>query len=90
MAVAIGAWLAGRSSGAAATRRGITRAAAAIRGGTEHVGLNTGPVGAFFFHYKNALRGTAIGVAVLAYVLASHPTGTGPSRCSSSWWSSWP
>ena len=76
LAVAIGAWLSGRSSGAAATRRGITRAAAAIRGGTEHVGLNTGPVGAFFFQYKNALRGVAIGVAVLTYVLASHPTGS--------------
>ncbi len=57
LAVAIGAWLGGGSSAAAATRRGITRAAAAIRGGTEHVGLNTGPVGAFFFQYKNALRG---------------------------------
>ena len=75
LAVAIGAWLAGRSSSAAASRRGISRAAAAIRGGTEHVGLNTGPVGAFFFRYKNALRGTAIGVAVVVYVAASHPTG---------------
>ena len=85
LAVAVGAWLGGRSSSAAASRRGITRAAAAIRGGTEHVGLNTGPVGAFFFRYKNALRGMAIGVAVLVYVAGQSPDRVaGPSRCSSS------
>jgi len=75
LAVAIGAWLSGRSSGAVATRGGIARGFAAVRGGGERVGLNTGPVGAWVHHYRTALRAVVIGGAVLVYVQAAHPTG---------------
>ncbi len=74
LAVAAGAWLAGSSASALTVRRFIARGAAAARGGAGHVGLDTGPVGAFCFRYKATLRGLVIGVAVLVYVLASHPT----------------
>ena len=75
LAVAIGAWLSGKSSGAVATRSGIARGFAAIRGGGDRVGLNTGPVGAWVYHYRTALRGVVIGGGVLVYVQAAHPTG---------------
>jgi hypothetical protein len=74
LAVAVGAWLGGSSASAVTSRRGITSGVAYLRGGAEHVGLNTGPVGAFCYRYKTALRGIVIGIAVLAYILASHPT----------------
>jgi hypothetical protein len=74
LAVALGAWLGGSSTSAITVRRGIAGGAGAVRGGAEHVGLNTGPVGAFCFRYKSLIRGAVIGVAVLVYVLASHPT----------------
>ena len=75
LAVAVGAWLSGRSSGAVATRSGIARGFAAIRGGGDRVGLNTGPVGAWVYHYRTALRAVVIGGGVLVYVQAAHPTG---------------
>jgi hypothetical protein len=75
LAVAVGAWLSGRSSGAIATRGGIARGFAAVRGGGDRVGLNTGPVGAWVHHYRTALRAVVIGGGVLVYVQAAHPTG---------------
>ena len=75
LAVAVGAWLSGRSSGAVATRGGIARGFAAVRGGGDRVGLNTGPVGAWVHHYRTALRAVVIGGGVLVYVQAAHPTG---------------
>ncbi len=74
LAVALGSWLAGSSPSAVTSRRGIASAAAAGRAGARRLGLDTGPVGDFCFRHKAALRGLVIGVAVLAYVLASHPT----------------
>jgi len=75
LAVALGAWLAGSSASATATRRGLARGFAAIRGGGEHLGIQTGPVGRFVHAYLTALRGVVIGVALLVYVQAAHPTG---------------
>lgn len=76
LAVAAGAWLAGSSGSALATRRGITRGATAIRHGGEHVGLDTGPVGAWLFRYRTLCRAVVVGVALLLYVAADHPTGS--------------
>ena len=74
LAVALGSRMAGSSPSAVTSRRGIASAAAAGRAGARRLGLDTGPVGDFCFRHKAALRGLVIGVAVLAYVLASHPT----------------
>jgi hypothetical protein len=38
------------------------------------VGVNTGPVGAFAYTYRTALRAGVIGLGVLVYVQAAHPT----------------
>jgi hypothetical protein len=75
LAVAVGAWLSGRSSGAVATRRGISRSFAAVRGGGDRIGVNTGPVGRWVYSYRTALRSVVIGGGVLVYVAAAHPTG---------------
>jgi len=75
LTVAVGAWLSGRSSGAVATRRGIARGFAAVRGGGDRIGVNTGPVGVWVYHYRTALRSVVLGSAVLVYVQAAHPTG---------------
>ena len=75
LAVAVGAWLSGRSGGAVATRRGIARGFAAVRGGGDRIGVNTGPVGAWVHRYRTALRALVIGGGVLVYVQAAHPTG---------------
>lgn len=75
LAVALGAWLSGPSQAAVATRRGITKGSAALRRSGERAGLDTGPFGAWVYRYRTALRGAVIGIAVLIYVLAAHPTG---------------
>jgi len=46
-----------------------------LRGGAEHAGLNTGPVGAFVYRSRSIIRSSVVGVAVLAYLLQDHPTG---------------
>ena len=59
----------------------------AVRGG-EHLGLSTGPVGAFAYTYRTALRAVVIGIALLVYVQAAHPTGAfaeRPRRHGRSW-----
>jgi hypothetical protein len=73
LAVAIAGWLTG--PGGAATRRALSGAVGWLRGGAEHAGLNTGPVGSFVYTWRTALRSTIVGVAVLVYVLQAHPTG---------------
>jgi LPXTG-motif cell wall-anchored protein len=73
LAVAIGAWVSGPSG--APVRRGVSSAVTWVRGGAEHAGLNTGPVGAFVYRWKTPLRGTVVGIAALVYLLQEHPTG---------------
>ena len=75
LAVALGAWLSGSSQAAIATRRGISKGSAALRRSGERAGLDTGPFGEWVYRYRTALRGAVIGIAVLVYVLAAHPTG---------------
>jgi hypothetical protein len=75
LAVAAGAWLAGSKPAPRATRDAVVGSIAWLRGGSEHMGLRTGPVGAFVYRSRSLLRALVIGVAVLVYVLAAHPTG---------------
>lgn len=76
LAIAVGAWLTGPSSAAVATRKGISGAAGAVRGGAEHVGVTTGPVGVFVYRYRVPIRAVVIGSGLLFYVAADHPTGS--------------
>ena len=73
LAVAIAGWLGG--PGGAATRRALSRAVGHLRGGAEHAGLDTGPVGSFVYTWRAALRSAIACVAVLVYLLQDHPTG---------------
>jgi hypothetical protein len=75
LAVAAGAWLSGASTSAVAVRRGLAGAMSMIRGGGERVGVSTGPVGVFAHTYRTALRSVVIGIALVVYVQAPHPTG---------------
>ena len=76
LAIAAGAWLSGPGPAAAvAVRRGLAGVMSFIRGGGERVGVSTGPVGVFAHTYRTALRAVVIGIALVVYVQAAHPTG---------------
>jgi hypothetical protein len=47
-----------------------------IRGGGDRVGISTGPVGVFAHTYRTGLRAVVIGIALVIYVQAAHPTGS--------------
>jgi hypothetical protein len=73
--VALGAFLTGESVTAVRTRRGLATAIGRLRGGAERAGWNTGPVGAWVYRNKLALRIVAVSVAALALVFWDRPTG---------------
>jgi hypothetical protein len=75
LVVAAGAFLSGRSLTAVRTRQGLTRAIASLQGGAEQAGFRTGPVGAWVYEHKRALRIGAITLAALALVFWGRPTG---------------
>jgi hypothetical protein len=73
LVVAIAGWLTG--PGGAATRRALSGGIGWLRGGAEHAGLDTGPVGSFVYTWRTVIRWAIAGVAVLVYLLQDHPTG---------------
>ena len=73
--VAAAAFLTGESVTAVRTRRGLSTAIGRLRGGAEQAGLNTGPVGAWVYRNKTALRIAAVSAACLAVVFWGRPTG---------------
>ena len=75
LAIAAGAWVSGPGPAAVAVRRGLANVMSFIRGGGERVGVSTGPVGVFAHTYRTALRAVVIGIALVVYVQAEHPTG---------------
>ena len=75
LAVAAIAWVTGASATATGVRRGTTRALDAVRSGSDRAGLDTGPVGAAVYAYRTPLRVTVLGVALVVYVMAAHPSG---------------
>jgi hypothetical protein len=75
LAIAAGAWLTGPGAAAVGVRRGLAGVMSFIRGGGERVGVSTGPVGVFAHTYRTALRAVVIGIALVVYVQAAHPTG---------------
>jgi hypothetical protein len=75
LAIAAGAWVSGPGPAAVGVRRGVAGVMSFIRGGGERVGVSTGPVGVFAYTYRTALRAVVIGIALVVYVQAAHPTG---------------
>jgi hypothetical protein len=75
LAVAFVAWISGPAPAAVAIRSGTTRAIGQARSGGERIGIDTGRFGEVLRTYKVAIRGAVLGVALLVYVMADHPTG---------------
>jgi hypothetical protein len=75
LVVAAGAFLTGQSVTAVRTREGLARAIASLQGGAEQAGFRTGPVGAWVYSNKRALRIGAVTLAALVLVFWGRPTG---------------
>ncbi len=75
LAVAFVAWVSGSERAPVRVRQGAGRALDAVRNRRDSAGLGTGPVGEFLYNYHTPVRVLVLGGAVLAYVLADHPTG---------------
>jgi len=73
--VAVAGFFTGPSVTAARTRQAFTSGFAALRGTGEHAGATTGPVGAWSYRYRTALRITAVALAVLVFIFWGTPTG---------------
>jgi hypothetical protein len=75
LVVAAGAFLSGQSVTAVRTREGLGRAIGWLQGGAEQAGFSTGPVGAWVYGRKRALRIGAVTLAALVLVFWGRPTG---------------
>jgi hypothetical protein len=75
LAIAAIAWVTGPATAPRAVRSGTTRALDVVRHGSDRAGINTGPVGTAAYTYRTQLRVTVLGLALLVYVMAAHPTG---------------
>jgi hypothetical protein len=73
--VALAGFFTGPSVTAVKTRQAFRSAFAAIRGSGERAGLTTGPVGAWVYQYRMALRITAVVIAALVFIFWGSPTG---------------
>jgi hypothetical protein len=75
LVVAGGAFLTGQSATAVRTRHSLAAGIGRLRGGAEHAGLRTGPVGTWVYANKTLLRIAAVALAALALVFWGQPTG---------------
>lgn len=75
LAVAAIAWATGAWAPAVALRRTTTRAIDNVRHGSDRVGMNTGAFGASLYSLRTPIRVAVLGIGLLAYVMAAHPTG---------------
>ena len=75
LAVALIAWVTGPWAPAVAVRRATSRAVEMVRHGSDRAGLDTGAFGVALYNMRTPLRVGVLGVAVLVYVMAAHPTG---------------
>ena len=74
--VAIAAFFTGPSVTAVRTRRGLSNGLAWLRSGGEQHGLRTGPVGAWVYQYRTALRIGAVALFALIFVFLATPSAT--------------
>ena len=75
LAIAFVAWVSGPEPAPVSVRRGTTRALDVVRHGSDRAGLNTGAFGLGLGRYKVAIRAVVLGLVVVLYVMAAHPTG---------------
>jgi hypothetical protein len=75
LVVAAGAFLTGQSATAVRTRQRLTAGIGWLRGGAEHAGWRTGPLGTWVYANKTLLRVAAVALAALALVFWGQPTG---------------
>lgn len=75
LVVALGGYLAGPSAGAVQIRSALGRVFARLGRGRVGRALRSGPVGPWVHAYRGLLRGAAVGLAVLVFVLLDQPTG---------------
>ena len=75
LVVALGGYLAGPSAGAVQIRSALGRALTRLGRGRVGGALRSGPVGPWVHAYRGLLRGAAVGLAVLVFVLLDQPTG---------------
>jgi hypothetical protein len=75
LVVAFAGFFTGPSITAVRTREGCKSALGWVRGAGENAGVTTGPVGAWVYQYRMALRIAAVAVAGLIFVFWSDPTG---------------
>jgi hypothetical protein len=75
LAVAFIAWVSGPEPAPSAVRRGTTRGLDVVRHGSDRAGLNTGAFGLMLGRSKVAIRVAVLGLVVVLYVMAAHPTG---------------
>lgn len=73
--IALGAYLVGPAAGAVTTRAAVHRGITSLRRGRVAEALGAGPVGPFVHAHMRLLQGTALGLAVLTFVLLDQPTG---------------
>jgi hypothetical protein len=74
LVVAAGAFLAGPSSAAVATRRGVGKGIGWLRDRGDRAGLHAGPVSDWTFAHKRLLRVAAVAVAALIFVFWGQPS----------------
>jgi hypothetical protein len=75
LVVALAGFFTGPSVTAVRTRHALQTGLAAIRGTGERAGVTTGPVGAWVYRYRTALRVSAVCIAALVLVFVGIPTG---------------
>jgi hypothetical protein len=75
LVVAAGGFVTGQSATAVRTRQHLAAGIGRLRGGAEHAGWRTGPVGTWVYANKQLLRIGAVTLAALALVFWGQPTG---------------
>jgi len=75
LAIGFVAWVSGPEPAPVSVRRGTSRALDVVRHGSDRAGLNTGAFGLMLGRYRGAIRGAVLGLVVVFYVMAAHPTG---------------
>ena len=73
--LALGAYLTGPAAGAVQVRAALGRAVTGLRRGRIAEALGAGPVGPWVHAHVRLLRGVALGLAMLVFVLLDRPTG---------------
>jgi hypothetical protein len=75
LAIAFIAWVTGPAPAPTGVRRGASQALDYVRNRSDRAGMRTGGFGVALWQYRTAIRIGILGVALLVYIMAAHPTG---------------